>query len=105
MCTQPHFEKYLEEQGDIIDNLSYQLAVAFCRADDSRPDEDVLPWDMGIIGSINEAVQEILNEHGLPTCWPYRENDVPCYSTDSCNAIICPYKETKDQKEERKDIK
>lgn len=92
MCTQPEFEDYLEKRNDIIDNLSYQLAVTFCKIDTGLADEDVLPWDMAVIGAINEAVEGILHAHGSSTCWPYNDNDIPCFLTDSCTTKGCPLK-------------
>lgn len=92
MRTQPEFERYLEDRGDEIDNLSYQLAVTLCKTDATLADEAVLPWNMEIIGAINDAVEDILKEHGLSSCWPYHENDVPCYLTDTCFAGNCPFK-------------
>lgn len=93
MNQKPNFESYLVERNDEIDNLSYQLAVTLCKTDVNRADEDVLPWDMEIIGAINEAVQGILAAHGLPTCWPYHEDDKPCYLTNTCGVVNCPYKQ------------
>lgn len=86
------FEDYLASRGDLIDNLSYQLAVTFCKTDSNLADEDALPWNMEIIGAINDAVEGILKEHSLVSCWPYNEDETPCYLTDSCTKKDCPFK-------------
>lgn len=92
MSERPNFEDYLVSRTDLIDNLSYQLAVTFCKTDVNLADEAVLPWNMEIIGAINEAVEGILQEHGLSTCWPYNEDEIPCFLTASCSTKDCPLK-------------
>ena len=83
------FEDFLTERNDAIDNASYALAVTLLRLNPSLADEEILPWDMEIIGSINESVQRILEEHGHPVCWPYHEDAIPCYQTTACEKTDC----------------
>ena len=97
MCKHPEFEDYLISRGDLVDNLAYQLAVAFCKTDLSLNDEEVLPWNMEIIGAINEAVQGILKDCNFVGCWPYNEDETPCYLTDSCDKEGCPFKRGPDK--------
>lgn len=92
MRTQAEFERYLEERGDEIDNRAYQLAVTLCKTNADLDDEAVLPWNMEIIGAINEAVEGILQGHGISTCWPYSQDETPCYLTGSCSTPNCPLK-------------
>lgn len=97
MCKHPEFEDYLISRGDLIDNSAYQLAVAFCKTDVNLADEYVLPWNMEIIGAINDAVQGILKDDGLLGCWPYNEDETPCYLADSCSKKGCPFKRGRDE--------
>lgn len=86
------FENFLKERNDEIDHLSYQLAVTLLKQNPSDDDDVVLPWNMEIIGAINEAVLAILKERNKHGCWPYYENEIPCYMTNTCEVRGCLFK-------------
>lgn len=72
-------DNFLCERNDEIDNATYE---AICTMADS---DDEVEWSMELIGEINEFIENLLEEHGIPTCHPYYADDVICYKTaDRC---------------------
>lgn len=93
MASKMSFEHYLEFKADEIDNAAYALAVALLRSLPEQSYEDVLPWDMSVIGPIVEAAKETLEEHGKQICWPYYEEEMRCCRTKSCKMSNCYFDE------------
>lgn len=83
------FEDFLIERNDELDNAAYELTLNMLCLDSRHDNERKFPWNMEIIGSILEHTQQLLEAHGYPACWPYHENDMPCYQTASCKKEGC----------------
>lgn len=84
-----NFDDYLLQRNDELDNAAYGLALKMLGLDNQKDSESAFPWDMEIIGAILESVQKILADYGYDVCWPYHENDVPCYQTVNCKKTAC----------------
>lgn len=77
-------DKLLVERNDAIDNAVWEAVVAMAA---TEPE-----WDMQIVGPIEEFIKATLEKHGIPTCWPWEnENGTVCCLTDEVCAH-CPYK-------------
>ena len=87
------FEHFLVERNDELDNAAYDLALKMLMINNQPDCEPVFPWNMEIIGAMLESTLEILEEHGYAVCWPYHEDDVPCYQTATCKKAACSLKE------------
>lgn len=86
------FEGFLVQKGDEIDNAAYTLAVALLKSDPDEDDEKILPWDMSIIGEINEVVSHLLSERGYQSCYPYYSDEVPCIKGNDCKNAKCCFR-------------
>lgn len=83
------FNDFLTERNDGLDNAAYGLALKMLSLDNQADSATAFPWNMEIIGSILESTEKILEAHGFAVCWPYHEDDVPCYQTSACNKKDC----------------
>ena len=81
------FERFLEEQNDIIDNAFHDALASLATGEDFE-------WDMELIGDLTEAGEEILREHGIECCHPYYEGkeETPCYLGEGCKNTVCKYR-------------
>lgn len=86
------FNDFLVERNDAIDNAAYGLALEMLHLRDKPDSETAFPWNMEIIGAILESTQGVLASYGYAACWPFREEDVPCFQTASCAKNNCPLK-------------
>lgn len=77
-------DKLLVERNDAIDNAVWAAVLEMAA---EEPD-----WDMQIIGQIEEFIVKILGMRGIPSCWPWEDEDetVCCLSEDAC--AHCPHK-------------
>lgn len=84
------FEDFLTERMDELDNAVYALLRQFLLLDA----EAAFPWDMEIIGTVSDQIEDILAEHGYFPCRPYYEGDnrLPCFRGADCQRPDCPLK-------------
>lgn len=84
------FDDFLTDRMDELDNAVYALLHQFLLLDA----ENTFPWDMEIIGTVSDQIEDILTEHGFFPCRPYYEGDnrVPCYAGHDCKHPCCPLK-------------
>lgn len=92
MGKRQRFEAFLIERNDELDNITHELALLMLSANGVPLSESDFPWNMEIISAILESTKITLEDHGYLTCWPYNENDTPCFDTDSCRYESCPFK-------------
>lgn len=88
-----NFDDFLVERNDVLCNTAYDLALKMLDLDNQPDHETAFPWNMEIISAMLESAQEILEEHGYAVCWPYHEDDVPCYQSATCKKTVCSLKE------------
>lgn len=84
-----NFDDFLVERNDELDNAAYELALKMLGLENLSDNETKFPWNMEIICAMLERTQSILEEHGYAVCWPYHEEDVPCYQTATCKKAGC----------------
>lgn len=84
-----NFDDFLVQRNDELDNGAYELALKMLCLENLPNNETKFPWNMEIIGALLESTQNILEEHGYAVCWPYHEEDVPCYQTAACKKPDC----------------
>ncbi len=63
------------ERGDEIDNATFDAICAM-----AQPGTEV-EWSMELIGEVNEFIEKVLSDAGVPTCRPYHEDEVICHKT------------------------
>jgi len=90
------FENFLIEKGDAIDSAAYQLAIALLMTRHQDNPEEILPWNMEILGEIIAYMESVLKKRGYIPCYPYHEDDIMCPETDSCSKPDCPFKESEE---------
>lgn len=79
------FENYLCERGDEIENEMFNFIKLFSL---SNPE-----WDINMIRTCIDAVQNALEDKGVYVCNPYHgENDTPCFSLSECKHPECNFK-------------
>jgi len=86
------FEDYMLEKNDRIDNAAQNLLNEMASAGIDW-DEQV-PWNMSVIGDIEDAVEEVLERHGIHHCHPYYEGDeeIECPDGKDCKRKDCPFR-------------
>ncbi len=79
-------DHFLSSRTDEIDNATWAAICMVAHIDgDKDVEEQVDDLSMEFVGEVNAFIEELLKEHGIPTCYPYHENDVICYKTaDRC---------------------
>ncbi len=79
-------DRFLSSRTDEIDNATWAAICMLAHIDgDEDVEEQVDDLSMELVGEVNAFIEELLKEHGIPTCYPYHENDVICYKTaDRC---------------------
>lgn len=67
--------------GDEVGNAVF-AAILSLSASENRPE-----WDMSIIGAATDAIESVMEQHGLKVCRPWEDQDeVICYQTeDRCS--------------------
>lgn len=85
------FKDYLLFKGDEIDNAAYALAIALLRISPEQSNEEIMPWDMAVIAPIIESAKTALEGAGKSVCWPYYENDIPCFKCKTCRNKHCSH--------------
>jgi hypothetical protein len=60
-------DKLLVERNDAIDNAVWAAVLEMAA---EEPD-----WDMQIVGPIEEFIVKILGMCGIPSCWPWEDED------------------------------
>lgn len=88
------FEDFLTERMDELDNAVYALLRTFqTLPEPSGGGDDPFPWDMEVIGTVSECIEEILSERGFSFCRPYSDgNEEPCFLGDECKHENCPFR-------------
>ena len=90
------FENYLVERNDDIDNTANALMrLLLALPEEEDTENDPFPWDMSLIGEVEEFTTSLLAEHGHLVCHPYYEGEgeIPCYRGVDCQRKSCPFKE------------
>lgn len=78
------FESFLCSRNDRLSDLAYELGGAICRSKDVK-------YDMAWVGPIIDAVEAIMQSHGYDTCYPFYEEDCPCYEGGDCDKSRCAF--------------
>lgn len=85
------FEFFLEKRNDAVENAAYQFLLLLRQAEAADDSEAILPWNMELIGKLMDSAEAILHDASYTSCWPYNEDDIPCFQTDSCQNPNCPF--------------
>ena len=66
--------------GDEIDNAVFKAILSL------SPSKNRIEWDMSIIGAATDAIESVMEQHGLKVCRPWEDEDETiCYRTgDRC---------------------
>ena len=87
---------FLCERKDILDNAAYDLMRQMLDLQAEGEDCVAFPWDMELIGELEDFITEMLAERGLTVCHPYYEDGentrTPCYLGQDCKKPTCPFK-------------
>lgn len=86
-----NFNNFLLFKGDEIDNAAYALAVALLRTSSEQSNEEIMAWDMAVIAPIIESAKAELEKSGRSVCWPYYEDEIPCYKSNTCRNKHCSH--------------
>ena len=63
--------------GDEIDNAVF-AAILSLSPSENRPE-----WDMSLIGEATDAIESVMERHGLKVCRPWQDEDETiCYCTE-----------------------
>lgn len=100
MTQKMSFEHFLEFKADEIDNAAYALITALLRTHPEQSYEEILSWDMSVIGAVVEAAKSTLEKMGKQTCFPYYEEEICCFSTASCKTANCYFDDDRRNDEE-----
>lgn len=87
------FESFWVERNDEVENVAHQFLLLLRQAETVDDTEKVLPWNMELIGKLVEDAVSILRDASYSSCWPYNEDNVPCFQTDSCQNPNCPFRQ------------
>lgn len=100
MAQKMSFEHFLEFKADEIDNAAYALIVALLRTHPEQSYEEILSWDMSVIGAVVEDAKSTLEKMGKQTCFPYYEEEICCFRTASCKTATCYFDDDRRNDEE-----
>ena len=87
------FEDFLVYRNNDIPNAAHALLLELLRGDSEAPDEEILPWDMEVLGEVIDAAEAILEARNMKVCDPfYGDKEKPCYLTGDCKREDCSFK-------------
>lgn len=88
----PDFDDFLTNKTDAIYDAAHKLLCAIAAKDSNYPD-DVLDWDMSLLGPLADYAEQLLKDNGHTTCFPYfDENEDPCVTCGVCTNPNCVLK-------------
>ncbi len=77
------FESFLCARNSCLSDLAYELGNAICRKE--------VEYDMAWVGPIIDAAEAIMQSHGYDTCYPFYEENCPCYEGSDCDRSRCAF--------------
>lgn len=78
------FEDYMLEQNAKIDEAAYTLLSMLAISNYFERNAGVAMYPI-------DAAEAALRDIGIDACYPYHENEVPCYRSASCGNKHCPF--------------
>ena len=77
------FEDYMLEQNAKVDEAAQTLLSVLAISN--------IEWNAGVAMYPIDAAEAALRDVGIDACYPYHENEVPCYRSASCGNKHCPF--------------
>ncbi|RFZ77605.1 hypothetical protein DS742_17470 [Lacrimispora amygdalina] len=94
--TSDCFHTFLENRNDDLSNAAFSLLALLHQpsGDRDNPETPEFPWNMALIGPLLDTAEKILQDGSFSSCYPYYEEDIPCYRTNSCHNCDCVFRQT-----------
>ena len=95
------FQTFLEVRNDDLSNAAFSLLNLLHQpsGDRNNPETPEFPWDMALIGPLLDAAENILQDKSFSSCYPYYEDEIPCYQTESCKHSDCVFRQSQTEQD------
>ncbi len=75
---------------DMLCDVNGSIYDLVYRAIQALTDGDAPEWDMGLIAETTDAITDVMEQHGIPVCYPWEDEEGNiCYSDDDERCSHC----------------